>query len=131
MRILFADLAKARRDLIDGDELDDGPFVTRLWYHHLFWICSFIRTASGISAKRLVRTSIELYSMVADRLFGGTRYQQYLERRQQEYERLQAKIRELKAEQQVRAERRFDRRLLAEWSNNPHFVATDHTHQDR
>ena len=69
--------------------------------------------------------------MVADRLFGGTRYQQYLERRQQEYERLQAKIRERKAEQQVRTERRFDRRLLAERYNNPHFVATDHTHQDR
>jgi hypothetical protein len=67
MRILFADLAKARRDLIDSHELDDGTFLTRLWYQHLFWICSFVKTATGIYAKRLVRTGIELYCKAADR----------------------------------------------------------------
>lgn len=131
MRILRADLAKARRDLIESKVLGDGPFLTRLWYHHLFWICSFIKTATGIYVRRPIRTGEELYCRLADRLFGGTRYQHYLERRQQGYERLQAKIREVKTEQQERDERRFDRRLLEEQNNNPHFVATGHTHQDR
>jgi hypothetical protein len=47
MRILWADLAKARRDLIATRVLDDAPFLTRLWYRNLFWICSFIKTEGG------------------------------------------------------------------------------------
>jgi hypothetical protein len=131
MRILFADLAKARRDLIDSHELDDGPFLTRLWYQHLFWICSFVKTATGIYAKRFGCTVMEFYCKTADRLFGSNRYQQYLAHRQRDCERLKAKVRELKAEQQVREERRFDRRLLEERYNNPHFVISNRPHQDR
>src|SRR5436309_9527809 len=109
MQILFADLAKARRDLIDTKALDDAPILTCLWYHDLSWICSFVRTAIGIYAKRLARISIELYCKIADRAFGGTRYQQHLARSQKEYEWRMEKIRELKTEQQIRDEHRFDR----------------------
>ncbi len=75
MRILFADLAKARRDLIESKALDDAPFLTRLWYHHLFWLCSFIKSSTGIYAKRLIRITTELYCKSADHIFGGTRYE--------------------------------------------------------
>ena len=51
MRILWADLAKARRDLIDSKALDDGPFFSRLWYHHLFWLFSFLKSAMTIKAR--------------------------------------------------------------------------------
>jgi hypothetical protein len=131
MRILFADLAKARRDLIDSKVLDDASFLTRLWYRNLFWICSFIKTESGIYVRRPIRFTTALYCKLADRLFGGNRYEQYLVRQQKEYERLQAKIRELKKQQQERAERRFVRETLYHALTNPHFVATPHTHQDR
>ena len=43
MRILFADQAKARRELIDSRALNDDPFLSRLWYHHLFWIQQDLR----------------------------------------------------------------------------------------
>ncbi len=131
MRILFADLAKARRDLIESKALDDAPFLTRLWYHHLFWLCSFIKSSTGIYAKRPIRITAELYCKSADRLFGGDRYDEYLVRQQKECERLQTKVRELKKEQQERVERRFDRETLYQALTNPHFVATPHTHQDR
>ena len=131
MRILFADLAKARRDLIDTKALDDAPFRTWLWYCHLFWIYSFMRTATGIYAKRLTRISIELYCKIADRAFGGNRHQQYLEHCQRDCECLKAKVRELKAEQRIRDEHRFDRRLLEERYNNPHFVISNRPRQDR
>jgi hypothetical protein len=131
MRILFADLAKARRDLIDSKALDDGPFFNRLWYHHLFWICSFIKSSTGIYAKRLIRITTELYCKSVDRIFDSTRYDEYLERQQKECEQLQEKVRELKKEQQERAERRFERETTYQALTNPHFVATPHTHQDR
>jgi len=131
MRILWADLAKARRDLIATKALDDGPFFSRLWYHHLFWLCSFIKSSTGIYAKRLIRITTELYCKSADHIFGGTRYEQCLQRQQKECERLQLKIRELKTAQQERAERRFERETLYQALTNPHFVATPHTHQDR
>ncbi len=131
MRILWADLAKARRDLIATKALDDGPFFSRLWYHHLFWLYSFIKSSTGIYAKRLIRITTEFYCKSADRIFGGTRYEQCLQRQQKECERLQLKIRELKTAQQERAERRFERETTYQALTNPHFVATPHTHQDR
>jgi len=54
-----------------------------------------------------------------------------LERQQKECELLQAKVRDLKMQQQERAERRFERETLYQALTNPHFVATPHTHQDR
>ena len=43
MNILWSDLAKARRDLVDSKALDSAPFLSRLWYLHLFWIRSSSR----------------------------------------------------------------------------------------
>ena len=131
MRILWSDLAKARRDLIASKALDDDPFLSQLWYHHLFWICSFLKSSAGMYATPVIRITTELYCKSADRLFGGDRYDEYLVRQQKECERLQTKVRELKKEQQERVERRFDRETLYQALTNPHFVATPHTHQDR
>ncbi len=50
MRILFADQARARRELIDSRALKDDPFLSRLWYHHLFWIQQDLRPNLQLAA---------------------------------------------------------------------------------
>ncbi len=80
MRILWADLAKAHRDLIATKALDDGPFLTRLWYHHLFWLCSFLKSAVTIKASGIGFLVRRQCYRAADRLFGGTREEAYCEK---------------------------------------------------
>ena len=66
----------------------------------------------------------------SNRIFGGSPYQQY-QNRQKEYARLQANVRELKARQQDRAERRFERETVYQALMNPHYVATNRTANTR
>ena len=131
MRILWADLAKARRDLIATKALEDGPFLTRLWYHHLFWLCSFLKSAVTIKAAGISFLVQRRCYRAADRVFGGTREEAYCEKLNRNAERLREKAERLKAECQERAERRFERETLYQALTNPNFVATSHTHQDR
>ena len=119
--------AKARCDLIATKALDDGPFLTRLWYRHLFWLCSFLKSAVTIKASGIGFLLRRHYYRAADRIFDGNRYGQYLEQQQKECERLERKVRELKKEQRERAELRFDRETTYQALTNPHFVATPHT----
>jgi len=131
MRILWSDLAKARRDLIATKALDDGPFLTRLWYHHLFWLCSFLKSAVKIKTTGIGFLVRRTCYRAADRLFGGTREEAYCDKLNRNAKRLREKAERLKAECQERAERRFERETLYQALTNPHFVATPHTHQDR
>jgi hypothetical protein len=131
MLILWADLAKARRDLIATKALDDGPFLTRLWYHHLFWLCSFLKSAVTIKARGIGFLVRRHCYRAADRLFGGTREEAFCEKLNRNAERLREKAEGLKAECQERAEQRFELEVTYQPLTNPHFVATPHTHQDR
>ena len=131
MNTLWSDLAKPRRDLVDSKALDSAPFLSRLWYLHLFWICSFLKSSTRICVTRLIRITTEHYCKSTDRIFGGARYNQYLEKQQKECERLQEKVGEMKQQQQECAERRFEREMTYQALTNPHFVATNHTQQDR
>jgi hypothetical protein len=127
----LADLSRARRDLIATKALDDGPFLTRLWYHHLFWLCSFLKSAITIKARGIGFLVCRQWYRAADRLFGGTREAAFCEKLNRNAERLREKSERLKAERQTRAELRFERETLYQALTNPHFVATPHTRQDR
>ena len=131
MRILWADLAKARRDLIATKALDDGPFITRLWYYHLFWLCAFLKSAVTIKASGIGILVRRRCYRVADRLFGGTREKAPCDELNRNSEMLREKAERLEAECQARAEQRFERKVTYQTLTNPHFVATPHTHQDR
>ena len=76
-------------------------------------------------------TCVTLYCKSVDSIFGGSRYQQYLENQQKECARLQANVRELKARQQDRAERRFERETVYQALMNPHYVETNRTANTR
>jgi len=104
MRILWADLAKAHRDLIATKALDDGPFLTRLWYHHLFWLCSFLKSAVTIKASGIGFLVRRQCYRAADRLFGGTREEAYCEKLNRNAETLRGRVEQLKTQQQERAE---------------------------
>src|SRR5258708_12042567 len=95
MRILLADLAKARKQLIESHALDDDPFFSRLW-HHLFWLCSFLKSAVTIKSKGIGFVVRRRCYRVADRLFGGRREEQYCERLSRNAEKHRQKVPELK-----------------------------------
>ena len=131
MRILLADLAKARRKLIESKALADAPFFQRLWYHHLFWFCSFVSTEASTTTRGISRRLRRRYCQLADGVFGGNRLARHPERQEQENNQRLERVRELKECLQENANRRFDRHVLYESLTNPKFVATDHIHQDR
>lgn len=130
MRILWSDLAKARQQLIDTHVLDDDPFLTRLWHHHLRWLCSFVKSAVTIKVKGIDFAIRRRGCRLADRLFGGTREVRYCEKlnRRAEWHREQA--RHLKDQLQENAERSFNRDVLYEALTNPNFVVINRPHQD-
>jgi hypothetical protein len=131
MRILWADLAKARRQLIDSKALDNDPFPSRLWHHHLRWLYSFLRSAATIKARGIGSALRRRYYRMADRLFGGTREEQYCEQLNRDNDSRREKVRKLKRQLHENAKRRFDRELQYQALTNPHFVATNRPHQDR
>ena len=74
---------------------------------------------------------MQIYFRLADALLGGNRSERFTERRKQA-------LAELKEENRKRAENRlkederiFGLRLQHDARQNPYFVATPHTHQDR
>jgi hypothetical protein len=132
VRILWSDLAKARQQqLIDSHALDGDPLLSRLWHHQLRWLNSFVKSAVTIQAKGIGFAARRRWCRIADRLFGGTREQEYCEKlnRRAEWHREQA--RQLKEQLQESAERSFNRDVLYQSLTNPHFVVTNRPHQDR
>jgi hypothetical protein len=127
----FTSIGKARRDLIDTKVLDGAPMWTRVWHAHLFWAARSglfqLRSTIGfVWHSLLIR-----YYRICDRIFGGTHYARYQEEQRQAAERPKRKVAELKKQLQEREERRFNEETLYQALTNPHFVATNHTHQDR
>src|SRR5690348_1417350 len=120
MRILLADLAKARKQLIESHVLDHDPFLSRLRHHHLFWLCSFLKSAVTIKSKGLGFAVHRHGYRVADLLFGGTREEQYCEKLNRNAEGYREKVRELKKQLQANDERRFNRETLYQARTNPH-----------
>ncbi|MFY9561426.1 MAG: hypothetical protein WAQ52_14430 [Terriglobales bacterium] len=84
-----------------------------------------------IKAKGIGFAMRRRYCRIADRLFGGTREEQYCEKlnRRAEWHREQA--RQLKEQLQENAERGFNRDVLYQALTNPNFVITNRPHQDR
>jgi hypothetical protein len=93
--IQWAALTKARRDLIDSKALADDPFLSRLWYHHLFWIWSFTKSVATIQARGSCEAVYRRYCWTLDRLFGGTREAQYDEALLKRFEACEVKLREV------------------------------------
>ena len=91
----------------------------------------FLKSAVTIKSKGIGFVVRRRCYRVADRLFGGRREEQYCERLNRNAEKHREKVRELKKQLQENAERRFNRETLYQARTNPHFVATNHTHQDR
>ena len=79
----------------------------------------------------LVWRAEELYCRTADRLVGGKRFERFVERCEQRQQRTEKNLQESQKRLDEIAKTRFDLRLLQEFLNNPHFVATNHTRQDR
>jgi len=127
----FTSIGKARRDLIDSKVLDGAPIWVRLWHAHLFWVtrgCVFqLRSTIGFVWHWLLIR----YYRTSDRIRGGTRYARYQEDQRRAAERSGRKVAELKKQLQEISERRFNQETLYQARTNPHFVATNHTHQDR
>ena len=130
MRILWADLANARRQLIESHVLDNDPFLNRLWHHHLRWLYSFVKSAMSTKVLGIGWMLRMRYRKMADRLFGGTREDQYCEKLNHDDECRREKVSELKKLLRENEERRFNRELHYHERTNPNFVATPHT-QDR
>ena len=130
----FRSTLKLRRALIDAGAFDNVPFRQRIWLAHLQFIWLMLRPVRmrvGCIVTLFVWRAEELYCRTADRLVSGNRFERFVERcerRQQEIEKnFQASQKRLDES----AEARFDLRILKESLQNPHFVATPHTHQDR
>jgi hypothetical protein len=130
-REAFRSTLRLRRALIDAGAFDNAPFRKRIWLAHLQFIWLMlrpIRMRAGCVVTLLVWRAEELYCRSADRLVGGKRFERFVERCEQETEK---SLQESQRRLDEIAEARFDLPLLQESLQNPHFVATSHTHQDR
>ncbi len=101
MRI-WANLAKARRELIDSKALADDPFLNRFWHHHIFWFCSFVRIAAATEARRLCWAVYMRYCRMLDRLLGGNREDKFCEWLMKRAERYEARAHKVKAQLEAR-----------------------------
>jgi len=133
-REAFRSRLKLRRALINAGVFDNVLFRKGIWLAHLQFIWFMLRPVKmqvGFTVNLFVWRAEELYCRTADRLVGGKRLERFVarcERRQQDTEK---NLKESQKRLDAIAETRFDLRLLQEFLNNPHFVATNHTHQDR
>jgi hypothetical protein len=123
MRILRSDLAKALETSSTPKRSISEPALV-----FPSGFAPFSRARPGYIPSTSCITT-ELCCKSANRIFDGTRYEQYLERQQTEYERRQEKVRELKGQQQECAERRFHRETISQTLTNPHFVTMNHAHK--
>jgi len=81
--------------------------------------------------RRIVRACISAYYRTVDRLFGGDRYLCYLKLSVELADQRQAEARASDGRLRMYAGVNFELRLLQEALQNPNFVSTPHTHQDR
>ena len=137
MRLWLADSKKTYCTLRDGrrrlltktDGLAALPWHERLWHGHLYWVMKFAKIESTSAFRCTTRIFIRGFCKVADRLFGGNRYERYLEARRREVEECkrkaeesETKARRLQTSLQRNAEDRFIDRLADELLLNPNFV---------
>jgi hypothetical protein len=133
-REAFRSTLTLRRALINASAFDNVPFRKRIWLAHLQFIWFMLRPVrmqAGSTATLLVWRAEELYCRTADRLVGGKRFDQFVERCERRLQKTEKDLQESQKRLEEIADVRFDLRLLQEFLNNPHFVATNHTHQDR
>ncbi len=131
MHTLWSDLAESRRQLVESHALDHDPFLSRLWHFYLRWPGEFLKIAATTKAEGLGWALRRRYCRIADRLFGGTREDQYCEKLDRDNERRLEKVRQLRKQLQENEERRFNRELEHHALTNPNFVVTPRTHQDQ
>ena len=117
----FRSLSQARRALLDKDSFKTGPFSYRIWHGHLFWLITFLKIEFVSYATIAFRKCIKLYCRTADLLFGGNRYQRYLDARRREVGECQKKIRKAEIAAQYHAEMAFELRLVEEALENPNY----------
>ena len=131
MRQLWRDLAKSHRKLIDSHALDQAPLHRRIWYFHLSLPCSFLKIAGAIEVKGLGVSCRMQYCRLADRLFGGTRQEQYCQKLSRDNDRRREELKELTRQFQERKERRSQEELQYQSLTNPNFVVTNRSYRDR
>ena len=134
MTSAFRSTVKLRRALIDIGTFDNLPFWKRIWLKHFQFIWRMLRPVRmqlGCTVTLFVWGVEELYCRIADRLVGGTRFERFVERCAERQQKTEKDFQESQKRLDEIAETRFELRLLQESINNPHFVATNHTHQDR
>jgi len=124
----FRELSSARRDLLNSEGFQTGPFFGRLWYGRLYWVVEFAKIELRSAGTLTARKFIKLYCRTADRLFGGNRFEAYLEARRKEAEECRRKIQEEKTRMQKRAERRVALELTRQRLTNPNFVPPSRDH---
>ena len=130
----FRSTLKLRRALIDAGAFDNVPFRQRIWLAHLQFIWLMLRPVRmrvGCIVTLFVWRAEELYCRTADRLIGGKLFERLIERCEERQQKTEKNLQESEKRLDKIAETRFDLCLLQEFLNNPHFVATNHTHQDR
>ena len=107
------------------------PFLKRIWFRYIFWLLYFANGYLNLYRDDLKRITTKAYCRCADALLGGNRSEQFLAV-------WKARVADLKEQNRDRAESRlkqdeelFELRVGHEARQNPNFVATSHTHQDR
>ena len=130
---VIQDFLSGRREYLDAfdDLIRTYSFLRRLWCRYLFWAVCFLRIRLGSYRRRIARACISAYYRTVDRLFGGDRYLCYLKRSVERADQRQAEARASDGRLRMYAGVNFELRLLQEALQNPNFVATPHTHQDR
>jgi hypothetical protein len=130
---VIQDSLSGRREYLDAfdDLIRTYSFLRRLWCRYLFWAVCFLGIRLGSYRRRIVRACVSAYYKTVDRLFGGDRYLRYLKAIVARADKRQAKLQRHDQHMHVLSNLNFELRLLQEAIENPNFVATPHTHQDR
>jgi hypothetical protein len=104
----------------------------RIWFMYIFWVGYFLGNFLKLYLADVQRITTKAYCRLANALVGGDRTHQFLEARKK-------RLTELKEQKRLTARKLIASRMKCAFSfacntkrsNNPHFVATPHTHQDR
>ncbi len=133
-RDVFRSTLNLRRALIDAGAFDEVPFRQRIWVVHFQFIWLMLRPLrmqAGSRITLLCWRAEELYRRTADRIFGGDRFDRFVERCERRQQKVEKDFQESERRSGEIAEASFDLRVLQESMQNPNFVATSRTHQDR
>jgi len=107
------------------------PFFQQMWFRYIFWLAYFANGYLKLYRDDLKRITTKTYCRIADKLLGGNRIQQFDELRKQKLAKLKEENQRRKNASQEQDALLFRMRLQNEARQNPNFVATNHTHQDR